>query len=93
MTAFRTFSVALIVSLTALNAAAQSRPADMASAPATAASPMSMDCGKPIARHDHAAEKGMPKTRSTAEPCPPAKAASVPKSKSAHDHAKFHKNQ
>jgi hypothetical protein len=93
MTAFRIPSAALIVSWTALSAAAQSRPADIASAPTTTATSMSRDCAKPIARHDHAAERGMPKTQAAAEPCPPVKAASAPKSKSTHDHAKFHKNQ
>lgn len=92
MTIIRILSAALIVCLPALNAAAQSRPSDAAPAPATAAASMPMDCAKPIAKHDHAAEKGMPKTQS-AGPCPPAKAASAPKSKSTHDHGKFHKNQ
>lgn len=93
MTMIRILSAALVVCLPALNAAAQSRPAEAAPAPATAAASMPMDCAKPTARHDHAAEKGMPKTQSTAGPCPPAKAASASKSKSTHDHGKFHKNQ
>ena len=93
MTAFRVLSAALTASLTALSAAAQSRPADIASAPTTATAPMRKECAKPIARHDHAAEKGMPKSQATAEPCPPVTAASAPKSKLTHDHAKFHKNQ
>lgn len=93
MTPFRILSAALIVSLAVLNSAAQSRPADMDSAPATAAVSTPKDCAKPTARHDHAAEKGMPKTQSAAEPCPPVKATSAPKSTSTHDHAKFHKNQ
>lgn len=93
MTTFRILSATEILSLTVLNAAAQSRPADMDSAPATAAAPMPMDCAKPATRHDRAAEKGMPKTQSAAEPCPPVKATSAPKSTLMHDHAKFHKNE
>ena len=92
MTTFRTLSAALIVSPIASTAAAQSRPAEMASTPMSAAS-MPMDCAKPMAKHDHAAEKGMPKSQGTVGPCPPLAAASTPKSKSMHDHAKFNKNQ
>ena len=92
MTTFRILSAALIVSSIALTAAAQSRPAEMASTPMSAAS-MPMDCAKPMAKHDHAAEKGMPKTQSAAGPCPPLAAASKPKSEARHDHAKFNKNQ
>lgn len=92
MTTFRILSAAVIAFSLVSTAAAQSRPAEMASAPMSAA-PMSMNCAKPMARHDHAAEKGMPKTQPTAGPCPPVVAASTPKSKSMHDHAKFNKNQ
>ena len=93
MTTFRILSATEILSLTVLNAAAQSRPADIASAPTTAAASMRKDCAKPIARHDHAAEKGMAKTQATMEPCSPVTTASASKSKLTHDRAKFHKNQ
>lgn len=92
MTTLRILSAAVIASSIVSTAAAQSRPAERASAPMSAAS-MSTDCAKPMARHDHAAEKGMPKTQPTVGPCPPLAAASTPKSKSMHDHAKFNKNQ
>ena len=89
MTTTRILSIAFLVTSIALSAAAQDRPAAPAPAPMASAS-MPQDCVKPMARHDHAAEKGAPRAKS-ASPCAPVAAASAPKAK--HDHAKFHKNQ
>lgn len=74
---------------------AQERPAT-APAVGTTTPSKSSDCGagggmKP---HDHASERNAPSTKPPV-PCPPAKSAPSAKSKSkpAHDHNSFHKNQ
>ena len=92
MTTFRIASTAFFASLIALSAGAQPSSAEKAPAPMAAAS-MPKDCAKPMAKHDHAAEKGMPKTQSTAGPCPPVAAASASTAKPMHSHAKDSKNQ
>lgn len=90
----RILSVAFLVTSIALSAAAQDRPAAPAPAPASMASAsMPQDCAKTMARHDHGAERNAPSAKSAAGPCAPAAAASAPKAKLRHDHAKFHKNQ
>lgn len=80
-----TFALALSVA-----AVAQERPA--AASPPVAAPSTPSDCAKPIARHDHGAEKGTPSPKA-AMPCAATPAASATKTKaiSGHDHAKFHK--
>jgi hypothetical protein len=93
MTASRLFmfSLALVLFGAAL---AQERPA---TDPAPAA-PSSGDCAKPLARHDHGAEKGTPSPKAGA-PCADAPAASAAKTKAkakakgkpGHDHSKVHK--
>jgi hypothetical protein len=70
-------------------------------APASAPMPgnmMSHDCAKPMAKHDHGAEKGMPRPLSMSAPCAGGAAASAPamgdsatKKQLTHDHSKFHK--
>ncbi len=94
MTSILKLCVALFVSTLALAATAQDRPADSAASPAPSTR-MANDCVKPMPRHDHTAEKGMPTPKSVIDPCPPSAAASAPKAKAKprHDHAKFHKNQ
>lgn len=58
--------------------------------------PMTQDCVKPAARHDHGAEKGTP-TPISAKCAMAADAATQPadkakaKAKMGHDHARFHK--
>ena len=76
MTFIRIFSTALIAVSAATPALAQQRPAQMASAPMAAAS-MPVDCAKPMARHDHGADKGSPQPKSKSGPCAPAKGASA----------------
>lgn len=73
------------------------QPAPSASAP-MAGSMMSHDCAKPMAMHDHGAEKGMPRPLSMSAPCAGGAAASAPakgdaatKKQLTHDHSKFHK--
>ncbi len=88
----RTF--ALLAACATLIAASGSTIAqDKAAAPAAAAS-MPMDCTG-MKRHDHGAERHAPSGK--AMPCAPVSAASKPaakaRTKPAHDHAKFHKNQ
>ncbi len=94
MTNIRKLCVALFVSTLALTAAAQDRAAGSAASPAPSTT-LAHDCVKPMPRHDHTAEKGMPTPKSIIDPCPPSAAASAPKVKAQlrHDHAKFHKNQ
>jgi hypothetical protein len=64
-----------------------------------AGSTMPHDCAKPIARHDHGAENGMPTPKVATAPCAPSAAAAKPDSaasatrqKPIHEHGKFHKN-
>lgn len=61
------------------------------SAPSDEANRKPTDCAKPIARHDHGAERGVPTP--VASGCPQPPTASSPKAKiiKGHDHAKFHK--
>lgn len=92
MTTTRILSIAFLVTSIALSAAAQDRPAAPAPAPMASAS-MPQDCAKTMARHDHGAERNAPRAKSAAGPCAPGAAASAPKAKLRHDHAKFHKNQ
>ncbi|MEQ1803784.1 MAG: hypothetical protein ABL900_00250 [Burkholderiaceae bacterium] len=86
--------VALFVSTLAFSSTAQDRAAGSPATPMADAS-MPHDCVKPMPRHDHTAEKGMPTPKSIINPCMPSAAASAPapKAKPRHDHAKFHKNQ
>lgn len=87
----RSFVFPVVLSLAfAAAAIAQDLPA-AAAAPASAA-PAQTDCAKPMARHDHGAERGMP-TPKAAAPCGPAKTRTKAKAVTGHDHAKFHKNQ
>jgi hypothetical protein len=79
MTTLRILSIALIASSLAMTAGAQQRPADSASSPMAAA--MQDDCAKPMARHDHGAEKGTPTPRAKSKPCAPAATASASKAK------------
>lgn len=67
--------------------------AGIPAAPVAAAS-ASTGCAKPMARHDHGAEKGTPSPKAMA-PCGAESTAPATKvkAKTGHDHAKFHKNQ
>ena len=72
-----------IVAYVCLAATVQAQPAPVASAP-LAGDKMSQDCAKPMAKHDHGAEKGMPKPTSKSGPCAstaaaPGAASSAPK--------------
>lgn len=94
MTTIRILSAALLVASIALTATAQAQTAAPASAPVAGAA-MSTDCPKPMAKHDHAAEKGNPRPMSMSAGCPPAKATSALSAASAaekrrlrHEHAR-----
>jgi hypothetical protein len=88
MSVFYVFPVALALVLSTAVVAQESPVPNPA--PAGAAS-MPHDCAKPMARHDHGAEKGTPTPMSAA--CPMASAAPVEKAKAkrGHDHARVHK--
>jgi hypothetical protein len=75
MTASRMFAFSLALAFSAA-AVAQERPAADPALLAAASS----DCAKPMARHDHGAEKGTPSPNATA-PCAAAPAASAAKTK------------
>jgi hypothetical protein len=90
MFASRIFPIAFALALSAA-AVAQEAPVPTPAPDAGAASTMPRDCAKPMARHDHGAEKGTPTPMSAG--CPMATSASPAKTKAklGHDHAKFHK--
>ena len=71
------FAVAFATSV-ALAATAQAQPAPAASAPMMGANAMAHDCAKPMARHDHGAERGAPRPMPTVGPCTPRAVTSAP---------------
>lgn len=75
MTTTRILFASIFLASLALTAPAQAQSA--ASASASAAATMPHDCAKPVAMHDHAAEKGNPRPASMSDGCPPAKAKST----------------
>ena len=96
MTRIRLLSAACFMATLAAGTMAQSAPA--ASMP-IAGHMVARDCGKPLARHDHGAERGSPSPKAKAVPCepsataaPPSTAASAPGKRPKHDHGRFHKN-
>lgn len=68
MTTIRTLLASVLFASVALSAAAQAQPAATASAP-MGGSMMSTDCAKPMAKHDHGAEKGTPRPMAKTGPC------------------------
>ena len=91
MTMTRILFASIFCASLALIAPAHAQSATGASAPALAT--MGRDCAKPMAKHDHAAEKGNPKPASMSDGCAPAKAKSTAAAASAaekktHNHAK-----
>lgn len=93
MTTIRHLFASILFTSISLAASAQTPPA-----PAAASMPMPMtgnmmsqDCaGKPAARHDHGAERNVPRAKSaTAGPCGATPSASSAANKKIHDHAKF----
>lgn len=80
------------LALSAASAFAQQPPAASDATP-TASASVSRDCRKPMAGHDHLADKGI--IRPQSGPCAGKRAASGARTpaKPVHDHAKFHKNQ
>jgi len=83
--------VGLFVPTIAFTAIAQDRaPGSPATRTADASTPH--DSVKPIPRHDHTAEKGLPTPKSIINPCTPGAAASAPTANLRHDHAEIHIN-
>lgn len=74
MSTFRTLFVSALFASAALAASAQTPPAASASMPMGGAM-MSHDCAKPMAKHDHGAEKGTPRPMAKSGPCPAGAAA------------------
>ncbi len=71
------FAVAFATSV-AFAATAQAQSAPAASAPMMSGNTMPHDCAKPMAKHDHGAEKGTPRPMSMTGPCAAGAAASAP---------------
>jgi hypothetical protein len=68
MSTIRTLLASSLFASVALSAAAQTQPAASASTPMGGAM-MSNDCAKPMAKDDHGAEKGTPRSMSQSGPC------------------------
>lgn len=68
MSTFRTLFVSALLATVALAASAQTQPAAGASMP-MGGDMMSHDCAKPMAKHDHGAEKGTPRSMAKSGPC------------------------
>jgi len=77
MTAIRTLFVSVLFASAALAASAQTQPAASASMPMGGAM-MSHDCAKPMAKHDHGADKGTPRATAKSGPCMAGAAATAP---------------
>lgn len=98
MTTIAMLCTAFLAGTLAVGATAQTAPSTAASMPMAGAA-MPRDCGKPLARHDHGAERGSPAPKAKTAPCEqgagaakPAQAASAPSKRPKHDHGRFHKN-
>ena len=94
MSTIRTLCAAIFAASFALSGAVQAQSAPAASMPMADGQP-SHDCAKPMRKHDHGAEKGMPTPMAKSAPCTaaaaaPAAAASAAK-KPGHNHSTFHK--
>lgn len=77
-------TIAVVVAVSTWSVQAQ--PAATKSPAASA--PMTQDCAKAVKPHDHGMERGAGRT--VPLPCDRAAAASAPKAKRVHDHAKVH---
>ncbi|MBI2752400.1 MAG: hypothetical protein HYX46_02635 [Betaproteobacteria bacterium] len=71
------FAIAFATSI-AFAAVAQAQSAPAASAPMMGGNTMPHDCAKPMAKHDHGAEKGTPRPMSMTGPCAAGAAATAP---------------
>lgn len=91
MNTTRILSAAFFATSLALTAGAQAQSA-AASAPKQDVS-MAHDCAKPMAKHEHGADKGLPMTGAKSGPCAPVASASASKGKPRHNHARDAKNQ
>ena len=77
MTTIHSLFVSALFASAALAASAQTPPADSASMPMGGAM-MSHECAKPMAKHDHGAEKGMPRPMVRSGPCAASASATAP---------------
>lgn len=83
----RIYSSALFIVSLAVSAGAHAQPTAASAPMATASMP---DCAKPVAKHSHPADKGLPApaSKSASGPCAPAASATTKKDKTKHDHAR-----
>ena len=77
MTTIRTLFVSALFATAALSASAQTQPAAGSSMPMSGAM-ATQDCAKPMAKHDHGAEKGTPRPMAKSGPCVAGAAARAP---------------
>ncbi len=77
MTTIHSLFVSALFASAALAASAQTPPAASASMPMGGAM-MSHDCAKPMAKHDHGAEKGTPRSTAKSGPCMAGAGATAP---------------
>ncbi len=77
MSTIRTLFVSALFASAALAASAQTQPAASASMPMGGAM-MSHDCAKPMAKHDHGAERGTPRAMAKSGPCAAGATATAP---------------
>ena len=89
MFAFRILPIVCALALSAAAAVAQEAPV---TPPAAAAAPkMPHDCTKPMARHDHGAERGTPTAMPAACHKDAATSAKTKGKARGHDHSRVHK--
>ncbi|MDO9286447.1 MAG: hypothetical protein Q7U26_16245 [Aquabacterium sp.] len=77
MNTIRTLFASALFASAALAASAQTQPAASASMPMGGVM-MSYDCAKPMAKHDHGAEKGTPRAMPKSGPCAVGATATAP---------------
>ena len=96
MISIRTLCTAIFAASIALSGAVQAQSAPPTPIP-TADAQTPPDCAKPMRKHDHGAEKGMPTPMAKSSPCIAAAEAQVPAAaasaakKPGHNHSTFHK--
>lgn len=87
MSKIRTLFASVLFASVAVTASAQTQPAPGASTPMGGAM-MSGDCAKPMAKHDHGAEKGTPRAASKSGPCPTGAMVTAPEAAASTAQAK-----
>ena len=74
MTTIHNISAAILACAFGLTVTVQAQPAAAGAVPMAGAT-LKQDCARPVAKHDHGAEKGTPSPKTMSGPCTPADAA------------------